>query len=219
MHRKVNIQFDSTPVKVRYPLFCRLLCLCFLNLLTGEEGLENIPVETQSSPEFVNQESETPAVSACQEELHEESPSSEDTCQKNPTSQPQTETSHDEDCHYSEKSQITMDLPSLTSHQSTDKGSLSDSSPTVIDVNTLSPSDACHSEQASETADVPGGRGDDKCTEGGETVETECIIIEEVNSTSSTVASTPTAEEQEDVQSNQETELSDGTDVCVSREI
>lgn len=184
----------------------------------GKEGFESIPVDQQSSPGVVNQESETPAVSACQEELNEESPSSEDTYQQNPTSQPQTETPNGEECHDSNQSPITMDLTALTSHQSTDEGCLSVSLPTVIDENTLCPSNTSHSEQASENSDPTGGREDDTCTEGVETVETECVIIEEnISSMSSTTAaSAPTAEEQEDVQSNQETELSDGTDVCVS---
>lgn len=184
----------------------------------GKEGFESIPVDQQSSPGVVNQESETPAVSACQEELNEESPSSEDTYQQNPTSQPQTETPNGEECHDSNQSPITMDLTALTSHQSTDEGCLSVSLPTVIDENTLCPSNTSHSEQASENCDPTGGREDDTCTEGVETVETECVIIEEnISSMSSTTAaSAPTAEEQEDVQSNQETELSDGTDVCVS---
>ncbi|XP_044202912.1 coiled-coil domain-containing protein 149-like isoform X2 [Thunnus albacares] len=184
----------------------------------GKEGFESIPVDQQSSPGVVNQESETPAVSACQEELNEESPSSEDTYQQNPTSQPQTETPNGEECHDSNQSPITMDLTALTSHQSTDEGCLSVSLPTVIDENTLCPSNTSHSEQASENSDPMGGREDDTCTEGVETVETECVIIEEnISSMSSTTAaSAPTAEEQEDVQSNQETELSDGTDVCVS---
>lgn len=184
----------------------------------GKEGFESIPVDQQSSPGVVNQESETPAVSACQEELNEESPSSEDTYQQNPTSQPQTEMPNGEECHDSNQSPITMDLTALTSHQSTDEGCLSVSLPTVIDENTLCPSNTSHSEQASENCDPTGGREDDTCTEGVETVETECVIIEEnISSMSSTTAaSAPTAEEQEDVQSNQETELSDGTDVCVS---
>lgn len=184
----------------------------------GKEGFESIPVDQQSSPGVVNQESETPAVSACQEELNEESPSSEDTYQQNPTSQPQTETPNGEECHDSNQSPITMDLTALTSHQSTDEGCLSVSLPTVIDENTLCPSNTSHSEQGSENSDPTGGREDDTCTEGVETVETECVIIEEnISSMSSTTAaSAPTAEEQEDVQSNQETELSDGTDVCVS---
>lgn len=184
----------------------------------GKEGFESIPVDQQSSPGVVNQESETPAVSACQEELNEESPSSEDTYQQNPTSQPQTETPNGEECHDSNQSPITMDLTALTSHQSTDEGCLSVSLPTVIDENTLCPSNTSHSEQASENCDPTGGREDDTCTEGVETVETECVIIEEnISSMSSTTAAfAPTAEEQEDVQSNQETELSDGTDVCVS---
>ncbi|KAM7394310.1 hypothetical protein PAMP_021123 [Pampus punctatissimus] len=151
----------------------------------GEEGFENIPVNQQSSPE------ETPAASACQKEHHEESPSSEDAYQQNPISQHQTETPNGEE--------FTMDLTTLTSHQSTDEGCLSDSPPTAIDMNTL-----CHLEQASENSNRMAGRE--------ETVETECIIIEE-NTTS------PTAEEQEHVQSNQETDLSDGTDVCVRRDI
>lgn len=184
----------------------------------GKEGFESIPVDQQSSPGVVNQESETPAVSACQEELNEESPSSEDTYQQNPTSQPQTEMPNGEECHDSNQSPITMDLTALTSHQSTDEGCLSVSLPTVIDENTLCPSNTSHSEQGSENSDPTGGREDDTCTEGVETVETECVIIEEnISSMSSTTAaSAPTAEEQEDVQSNQETELSDGTDVCVS---
>lgn len=185
----MNTQFDSTVVNVCYLLFFVLLCKCFLNLLAGEEGFKNTPADQQSSPDVVNQDSETAAVSAGQEELHEESPSSEN--QQIYTSQPQTETQNGEEYHDSEESPITMVLTDLTSHQSTDE--------------------ECHSEQASENSNPMEGREDDKHSVG---TETECIIIEETIDSTST-----TTEEQEDVQSHQETELSDGADVGVSQEI
>ncbi|XP_062285927.1 coiled-coil domain-containing protein 149-like isoform X2 [Scomber scombrus] len=179
----------------------------------GEEGFKNIPADQQSSPDVVNQDSETSVVSAGQEELHQESPSSEN--QQISTSQPQTETQNGEEYHNSEESLITMVLTALTSHQSTDEECRSESPLAEIDVNTVCPSNTCHSEQASENSNPMEGREDDKHTIG---IETECIIIEEtIDSTSPT--STPTTEEQEDFQSHQETELSDGKDVGVSQEI
>lgn len=164
----------------------------------------------QSSPDTVNQDSQTVAVSASQEDFHEKLPSTENTCQQNSTSQPQTEMQNGEQCHDSDES--TMDLMALTSHQSTNEECRSESPLAKIDVNIICPSNACCSEQASENSNPIEGREDAKHTFNMETVKTECIIIEETFDSTS-------AEEQGDIQSNQEMKLSDGTDVSVSGEI
>ncbi len=177
---------------------------------TGDEGSEKIAVDQQSSAEVLNQERGTPAVSGAGEELHKEAPapSSEETCRQNPSYQSaeeEPETPDSEACLDSGQSRITIDLTALTSQEH-----LSEPPPTVTDV-----SDLCHLQQTLENCDPAGGREDesDESTEGAETVEIEFILAEE--NTSNTIST----EEQEDVESNQETELSDETDVCVSQEV
>lgn len=117
----------------------------------------------------------------------------------------QKETSSGEECRDSGQSQLTMDSTALE-----DDGCVFDSPPTVIDVNTPLPSDTCHSEQPSENSEPKGAREEDTCIEEEETVET-IIVGGNIHAGSS-----PTAE---DVQSDQETGISDGTDICVSAEI
>ncbi|TKS68241.1 Coiled-coil domain-containing protein 149-B [Collichthys lucidus] len=177
----------------------------------GQEGDKES--EKISSTEVPNQESGPLAVSCGEEEeLHEEapSPSSEERCHQKPSDQSAEEECHDRvECHDSGQSEITIDLTALTSHESEEEECLSDSSATVPDVNTEHLSDLCH-----QTLENSGGREDesDEYTEGVESAETECIITEE----SIIIAGpSPAAEGSEDVCSNQETELSEETDVCV----
>ncbi|KAM9363695.1 coiled-coil domain-containing protein 149-like [Symphorus nematophorus] len=189
----------------------------------GDEGSEKTAVNQQSSTEVPNQESGSPALSADQEELHEEarSPSSGETSQQKPSHQQAEEypeTPDSEECHDSDQSQITTDLTAFTSHGSKEEERLIDSPPTEPDVSTLHLSDHCDIQQIVENS--RGEDESDECTEGEEIVETEFIITEENTSiTVSTAAAASAAEELEDVQSQQETELSDETDVCVSEEI
>lgn len=121
----------------------------------------------------------------------------------------------------SDRSQVTIDLTALTSHQLKEEECLSDCPPTVPDVSTQHLSDLSHSQETLENS--RGGEGEsDKCTDGVETVETECIIITEENTdiaASAAAAAVSSPEEQEDDQPHQETELSEETDVCVRQEI
>ncbi|XP_033985188.1 coiled-coil domain-containing protein 149-like [Trematomus bernacchii] len=175
----------------------------------GDEVSEEIAVDQQSSTEFSIQESEPPAVSGNGEEPLVETPSasSEETCQpaeEEPAS-PQTQTPDSEECPDIGQSQVTMDL---TIQQSREEECVSVSSPTQH------PSDLCHIQQTLENSD-PTGESEEESEKCTENVETECILIQEnINSTMS-----PADEEQEDVQSNQETELTEETDVCVSQEM
>ncbi|KAK9540423.1 hypothetical protein VZT92_002877 [Zoarces viviparus] len=181
----------------------------------GQEGddelSEQIVVDQQSSTGVPVQESGPPAGSGGQQKLLVEtlSPSSGETCQpaeEEPVC-PQTETPASEECPDSSQSQVTTDL---TSHRSKEDECASDSS------SAQHPSDLCHIEQTLEDSDPTGGREEqsDECTDGVETVETEFILTEaNINSTICTSAAASSGEEQENVQSNLETELPDGTDV------
>lgn len=167
---------------------------------------EEIAVDQQSSTEISIQESEPPAVSGNGEEPLVEAPSasSEETCQpaeEEPAS-PQTQTPDSEECPDIGQSQVTTDL---TIQQSREEECVSVSSPTQH------PSDLCHIQQTLENSD-PTGESEEESEKCTENVETECILIQEnINSTMS-----PAEEEQEDVQSNQETELTEETDVWKS---
>ncbi|XP_032387620.1 coiled-coil domain-containing protein 149 isoform X2 [Etheostoma spectabile] len=185
----------------------------------GDEGSEEIYVDKQSSTEVPIQENGPPAVSSSQEELLEETPSSEDTCppklsyqsaDEEPVS-PQPKTPDSEECHESGQSQVTTDLTDLTSHRSKEEKCVSDSSPTY------NPSDLCHLQRTIENSDPTGGgeNESDECTEGLETVETE----EKIKSTISSAATAIFEEGQPDFQTNQKTDFSDGTDACVSQEM
>ncbi|XP_033939805.1 coiled-coil domain-containing protein 149-like isoform X2 [Pseudochaenichthys georgianus] len=172
----------------------------------GDEVSEEIAVDQQSSTEISIQESEPPAVSGNGEEPLMEAPSasSEETCQpaeEEPAS-PQTQTPDSEECPDIGQSQVTTDL---TIQQSREEECVRVSSPTQH------PSDLCHIQQTLENSD-PTGESEEESEKCTENVETECILIQEnINSTMS-----PAEEEQEDVQSNQETELTEETDVCKS---
>ncbi|XP_033985759.1 uncharacterized protein LOC117481932 [Trematomus bernacchii] len=175
----------------------------------GDEVSEEIAVDQQSSTEISIQEIEPPAVSGNGGEPLVETPSasSEETCQpaeEEPAS-PQTQTPDSEECLDIGQSQVTTDL---TIQQSREEECVSVSSPTQH------PSDLCHIQQTLENSD-PTGESEEESEKCTENVETECILIQEnINSTMS-----PADEEQEDVQSNQETELTEETDVCVSQEM
>ncbi|XP_054461099.1 coiled-coil domain-containing protein 149-like [Anoplopoma fimbria] len=189
----------------------------------GDEGSANIAVNQQSSTGVPVQESEPPAGSGGQEELLKETllSSSEETCQPNLSYQsaeeepvcPETEPPDSEECHDSGQSQVTADL---TSHRSKEEECQSDSSPTHHS------SDLSHMEQTLEDSDPTRGKEEqsDECTEEVETVETELILTEtNIISTIHAAAVASSDGEQENVQSDQETELSDGTDVFVSQEM
>ncbi|XP_030247364.1 coiled-coil domain-containing protein 149-like isoform X4 [Sparus aurata] len=192
----------------------------------GDEGTEKLAVDHQSSAEVPNQETGPAAGSGGGEELSEEEPSprSEGSCQQNSSYQSaeeEPETPDSEVCNNSDRSQVTIDLTALTSHQLKEEECLSDCPPTVPDVSTQHLSDLSHSQETLENS--RGGEGEsDKCTDGVETVETECIIITEENTdiaASAAAAAVSSPEEQEDDQPHQETELSEETDVCVRQEI
>ncbi|XP_074486066.1 coiled-coil domain-containing protein 149-like isoform X2 [Sebastes fasciatus] len=175
----------------------------------GQEG-DEASEEIELSSGIPIQESGPPSESGGGEELCEE------TCQPNLSHQsaeeepvsPLTETPDSEECGDSGQSQVTTDLRDLTSHGSKEEECVSDSSPTQH------PSDLSLLQQTLENI---AGREDEseEWTEGLETVETQCILTEEnISSALFTAAAAGNSdEEQEDVQSNQETELSHGTDV------
>ncbi|XP_070844282.1 coiled-coil domain-containing protein 149-like isoform X2 [Chaetodon trifascialis] len=175
----------------------------------GQEGDE---VDQQSSREVPNQASGPPAASGGPDELQEEEeeeewePSGEETFQQSSSLQSAEE---EPDTSGGGGSQITIDLRALTNHQSEEEERLSDSSPTEPDMSGQQLTDV--SQQTAE--DESGGR-----SERLEAAETEFIITEE---NISIATSTAAAEEdqEEDVQSNQETQLSAETDVCVCQEI
>lgn len=117
------------------------------------------------------------------------------------------------------RSRTTVALTALSNHLSEDEVGLSDSSPTVRDVSTDHLSDLYHVQQTLEESSC---RAEDESDESPETVDaadTECIPTEENAdvsiSSAAAAAAAGSAEEQEDIQSSQETELSDETDVCV----
>lgn len=194
------------------------------SLLPGDEGSENIADNQQSSSEIPNQEWGPAAVSGGQEEHHERapSPSSEETSPRDPSYQSaeeEPETPDGVEYQDSGRSRTTMDLMALISHRPKDEECLSDPPPTVPDVSTNRLSDLCHLQQTLENS-----RGaEDESDESPEAVEAayaECFITEEnTNISISFTAAASSAEEQEDVQSSQETELSDETDVCVHQGI
>lgn len=160
----------------------------------------------QSSSNDPNQEGEPSAVSGGQEELHEKAPSpSTERSQQKAEDEPETLDSDwgPDGVH----SQITMDLTSLTSHQTQEDESPSDSPPTVTDVSSQHLSDLCHLQQTLENS----GGGDDEsaeCTEGVTTAEAEGVITEENTSITPSTATATAANPAAD----QETELPDETD-------
>lgn len=181
----------------------------------GDEESEKIAADQQSSPKVPIQESGPPAVSGGQEELLEETPSSpsrQETCEPDLSAEeepfsPQTETPS------TSHSQVTSHITDLKSHWSKEEESVSDFSPTHH------LSDQCHLQQTLENSSPTVGREDesDECNEGVRSDETQCHpTVENINNAISTASSD---EEQDEAQSNQETELSDGTDVNVHQEM
>nr|XP_040043570.1 coiled-coil domain-containing protein 149-like isoform X2 [Gasterosteus aculeatus aculeatus] len=180
----------------------------------GDELSEKIVVVQQSSPGVPVQESGPPAGSSERGRLLEEtpSPSSEETCRPDLSYQsaeeeavrPQTETPDGEEVRDGGQSQAATDP---TSRRSEEGECASDWS------SKERPSDRGHVEQTSEDTQPAGGGGEqtDDCNEGG---GAEIILTEaNVNGTMDIVASAGSDEEQKDVQSNQEEQLPDGTDV------
>uniref|UniRef100_A0A3B4WQQ2 Coiled-coil domain containing 149b n=1 Tax=Seriola lalandi dorsalis TaxID=1841481 RepID=A0A3B4WQQ2_SERLL len=195
-------------------IYTYFLNVTLLSILTADKGPADIPAEQQSSPEVQNQDGDSQVASAFQEETPP--PSSVEKPQQNP--------SHHEGPHTeipNNHIETTVDLTALTLEEEC----LSDSLPTVTDVNTPRPSDPHHLPLTLDSSDPGGGRGDeaDEYTEVVETVETECIITEENSgaATPDTVSNVAAEEQQEDddARPNQETELSEETDVCVCQEI
>lgn len=126
------------------------------------------------------------------------------------SSRPQTETPASEECQESGQSQSTAVFTSFT----TEEEGLSDSSADVKYLNRPDPSDPGHSQQLSENS-VPTAGGEEEsyeCTVGGESVETECNVIERNShiTSSTTVSTTASQEQQEDVLTT--------ADVCSSQE-
>ncbi|XP_069571501.1 coiled-coil domain-containing protein 149-like isoform X1 [Brachyistius frenatus] len=181
----------------------------------GEEGdkeSENMSAQQQSATEDSNQESETPAMSDFQEDTP--SPSTVETSHQNSAHQtvegepapPQPPMSNSDECDENGESQLTMDCTALTKEEEC----LSDSAPIETYLNKPHPSGPRHLQQPSENSDPAGGREDEshECANGAETVETECIITDE----NIHVVSSTSEKQQEDVQSNQQ------TDVCGRQE-
>lgn len=182
----------------------------------GDKESETVPAQQQSSTEVPLQDSETPTVSDLQDDTS--SPSNAETDHLKSSTQPaeeaparpQTEKPNIDECHESGQSQITVDCTAFTEEAECP----SDSTPKETYLNKRHPSDRCNSPQPSEESDPTGGRGDesDERTEVAETVETECIITEEnIDTVSSTAASATAYEEQQEVQSNQETDICEET--------
>ncbi|XP_076584232.1 coiled-coil domain-containing protein 149-like isoform X6 [Chaetodon auriga] len=175
---------------------------------TQSPGQEGDKGDQQSSTGVPNQASGPPAASCGPDEPQEEvwEPSAEETFQQSSSLQSAEEES---DTSGSNGSQITIDLTALTSHRSEEEERLSDSSPTGPDVSGQQLTDV-----SQQTAEDESGRRSVRL----EAAETEFIITEEnISITMSTAAAEE--DQEEDVQSNQETQLLAETDVCVHQEI
>ncbi|XP_071361769.1 coiled-coil domain-containing protein 149-like isoform X2 [Trachinotus anak] len=175
----------------------------------AENGSADLPGEQQGSSEVQDHDSEKPFASVFQEELPP--PSSMEKSQQSPSHQLADEEPQAERLNYC--TQITMDLTALTKEEEC----LRDSPANVTDVHTACPSDLHQSQLTLDNSDPTGGRGheSDECTKG---VETEHILPEENihAATPDAVSAAAAGEQQEDAQPNQETELSDETDVSPS---
>ncbi|KAF7666256.1 hypothetical protein LDENG_00112710 [Lucifuga dentata] len=202
-------------------------------VLPGPAGQEEkITPPQQSSPELPCQESKIHGVSNGEEEFHKEPSSSSSSplsqqkawCQPAAAS-PQTEASQADECLRNHQSQITMDLLLLTSDQSKEEECPCTSSSTINDGNDVScPSDPCYSQQPLENSDPKAARENESDIYSDEgTVETECVLTEEnfcnIFSSAASTATVKSVEEQEDIQSNQESELSENINVCVRQKI
>ncbi|KAG7225845.1 hypothetical protein INR49_014366 [Caranx melampygus] len=181
-----------------------------------QEGEADTLAEQQSSPQVDSQNGDE---SALQKEVAV--PSSEEEPQKIPSPQsadeePPTETPNNH-------TQIMTDLTALEKEKEDEW--VSDSTPIVTDENTPRPSDPHLPQQTIDNSEAARGRwGEaDKCTEGGETSETECIITQaEIHAAPPDTVMTAADEEEEEeeveegeeqeeeenIQPNQETELS-----------
>lgn len=193
----------------------------------GNEGSENRSVSQQNSPETPNQMGESTAVSGGQDECDKEpsSPSCVETSQQNAPCQsaeevpvsPQAEMPSGEECQRNQQSPITTKLTPSSCQQAEGSGCLSASPPTTTDGKAPNLLDSGRPQRPSENSSPEGGEAEpDECT-----IETECTpAVDNINTALSPSASTApekSAEEQEEVQSNQE--FSGGTDVCISHEV
>ncbi|KAG7486849.1 hypothetical protein JOB18_040624 [Solea senegalensis] len=176
----------------------------------ADKGAENLPAEQQSSSgspqnqkvdqKLVPSESQEMAPASSNLENSPQNPSHESVDDK-PTS------SQAEKLHITN---IAEDLTALTKEED----NLSDSPPTVTEVNTQLQPDLHHF--TLDNSLPTEGRGDEsqQCQGEGETVETDFIITEEITRAhSSTAVSTEAQDQQDDVQANQQ------MNVCVSEEI
>lgn len=147
----------------------------------GDKRSENKADDQESSAEVPNHDSVTPAASDFQDDTP--APSCVETSHPNTSPQsaeeesagPQTEMPASEESQESGQSQSTTDFLTIT----TEEEGQSDSSTDVK--YRPHPSDPTHSQQLSENSVPAAGREDEsgECTEGLESVEMECIIIEE----------------------------------------
>ncbi|XP_047431988.1 coiled-coil domain-containing protein 149-A-like isoform X2 [Mugil cephalus] len=187
----------------------------------GDRGSENIPTEEQSPLEVPNESSETVAVSGFQDASPP--PSITETCQQNSSQQlvegelarpPSEMPNTDDQCH-----------DSAHPHTATDCLTKDDECPSdSVDEATCSekthPSDPFHSQHPSENSVPTGGREEEESdgrTEGEEALEPESIISKEnIHVVSSTTVSTSASEEQqEDVQLNLVADVCDNQDTSL----
>uniref|UniRef100_A0A7N6AKP4 Coiled-coil domain containing 149 n=1 Tax=Anabas testudineus TaxID=64144 RepID=A0A7N6AKP4_ANATE len=157
-------------------------------------GAENIPAVQQSSPEVPEEESETPALLAFQEETVTTSSEKTSQLKSSHLSADEEPALNGDECHDKGCTHITVDLTALTKEDC-----LNDSPPA---------SDTCHLHQTLESSDPTGLRQD----ESDGTAKNEGITTE-MNLPTPVLAAA--AEEQEHVQ---HTEPLDDTDVCAGRE-
>ncbi|XP_029906464.1 coiled-coil domain-containing protein 149-like isoform X2 [Myripristis murdjan] len=185
----------------------------------GNEGSESVAVSQQNSSESPYQAVESPAASGVQHELEKEpsSPSCEETSQQEDVAaSPQAEAPKGEECHSNQQSQITTESTASTCLQLEESGCWSASPPAETDGKAPDLLDSGRPRQPSESSSTEGGEAESDAP----SVETERIPA--ANNTniasppSASAATKMSAEEQEEVQSKEEAESSDVTDVCVS---
>uniref|UniRef100_A0A668A418 Coiled-coil domain containing 149b n=1 Tax=Myripristis murdjan TaxID=586833 RepID=A0A668A418_9TELE len=182
-------------------------------------GRQNVAVSQQNSSESPYQAVESPAASGVQHELEKEpsSPSCEETSQQEDVAaSPQAEAPKGEECHSNQQSQITTESTASTCLQLEESGCWSASPPAETDGKAPDLLDSGRPRQPSESSSTEGGEAESDAP----SVETERIPA--ANNTniasppSASAATKMSAEEQEEVQSKEEAESSDVTDVCVS---
>ncbi|KAM4584801.1 coiled-coil domain-containing protein 149-like isoform 2-T2 [Odontesthes bonariensis] len=145
----------------------------------GVMGSENILPVQKSTPEVLNQASEPTPVSDFQEDASSPSRTgasqllcaSQRSEEEEPAS-PQRELPNREDCHESGRAQVTVDCTALTTEQECPSVSILE--PTYHS----RPHPSSHPCQPSSEPVEEGEVESEDCTEGLETVETQCIITE-----------------------------------------